>query len=305
MAAGSTDVDVALAACDEDGGSIVARAAGRVAGRASYTRVYGPRAALSIEVDDAYWHRGLPGVLIDALAARAARVGIMRFLLRVPASDVRLLALLREDYATRERRDGAFVDVECDTAERPGSRGPSPVLRHDDARAGQASATKVGECLVDSLVRVRRHMRADRHARRELEELRAVGAGEVRDRAQDALVPEALVAEGRDVAHVDATADDGAAGHDGIEGDGHERPVGREDDRRVERHRGALLRSSRPDGTELAGERLRRLVAPAREREHLATLVARDLGEDVRGRAKAVEAEPRARSQRFSRPPVQ
>jgi hypothetical protein len=53
-------------------------------------------------------------------------------------------------------------------------------------------------------------------------------------------VPEELVCERRDVAHVDATADDGPAGDDGVQRERHERTVRREDDRRVELGRGGV-----------------------------------------------------------------
>ena len=56
----------------------------------------------------------------------------------------------------------------------------------------------------------------------EREELLAVAARQVRDRAEHALVPEQLVRERRDVGHVDAGADDGAALRDGAQRRGHE-----------------------------------------------------------------------------------
>jgi hypothetical protein len=62
-------------------------------------------------------------------------------------------------------------------------------LRHDDRGARQAALAQIGEGLVGPLERVRRDVRPDRGPRREGEELVAVGAREVRDGAQDALVP--------------------------------------------------------------------------------------------------------------------
>jgi len=92
--------------------TITAQAEGHIAGKVSYERVYGPRAVLWIDVEDAFWHRGLPELLLTALCARAARLGIATFLMRVCASDVRLLALLRERFDARARRDGGHVDIE-------------------------------------------------------------------------------------------------------------------------------------------------------------------------------------------------
>ena len=81
--------------------------------------------------------------------------------------------------------------------------------------------------------------------RRELQELLAVAAGEVGDRAQLPLAPEDLVRETRDVAHVDAGADDDAAGRERAQRGRHELADRREDDRRVERL-GQLVRRPRP-----------------------------------------------------------
>jgi GNAT superfamily N-acetyltransferase len=102
-----------LTAIDEDG---------RVVGRLVYARVYGPRAEVTLEVDDALWHLGLPHALLDRSCDRAARLGISTFLARVRASDLRLLALLRHEFAASESRDGQHVDVEFATATPPDLR---------------------------------------------------------------------------------------------------------------------------------------------------------------------------------------
>ena len=80
-------------------------------------------------------------------------------------------------------------------------------------------------------------------------------------------------------------------GRDGAQRERDEAAVGREDDRGVERLRRRRARRAGPRRAELAGERLRDVVAVARERVDLAALRARDLDEDVRGRTEAVEAE--------------
>src|SRR4029078_7288573 len=72
------------------------------------------------------------------------------------------------------------------------------------------------------------------HARREREELLPVAARQVRDRADDALLPQELVREARDVAHVDPRADDDPAAGEGTERRRYELACGREDDRCVE-----------------------------------------------------------------------
>ena len=72
---------------------------------------------------------------------------------------------------------------------------------------------------------------------------------------------------------------------------------GREDDRGVELLR-PLADGARPDGAELARQRLRRLVARAREGEHAPSLLACELGDDVRRGAEAVEPDAARRRRR-------
>lgn len=112
-------LDQDVAAAGDDAAGIAADDGERHAvGHAVYARVYGPRAQMTLHVDDVFWHRGLPEALLGRLCDRAARVGISAFLMRVPASDLRLLALLRNERASRESRDGAYVDVEFATPPR-------------------------------------------------------------------------------------------------------------------------------------------------------------------------------------------
>lgn len=121
--AGPASDERAVAAFDADG---------RTLGRVEYRRVYGPRAVLTLDIDDAHWHRGLPEMLLADACEHAAADGISTFLMRARAGDVRLLALLREEFAAREVRDGRFaeVDVELATAAttraRGGPRGTTP-----------------------------------------------------------------------------------------------------------------------------------------------------------------------------------
>ena len=85
-------------------------------GRAEYSSIYGPRAVVTIEIDEAYWHRGLAEVMLASLCVAAARAGISTFLLRADAADMRLIALLGEQFAARASRDGSHVDVEFATS---------------------------------------------------------------------------------------------------------------------------------------------------------------------------------------------
>lgn len=95
---------------------LAADAYGEDVGRGAYVRLYGPRAEMTLDVDEGFWHRGVPGALLDALVAHAAREGISTLLARVHASDVRMVALLRERVHARTTRDGAHVHVEFATA---------------------------------------------------------------------------------------------------------------------------------------------------------------------------------------------
>jgi len=110
------DVDRDGVICADERAAIVAGSGGGTVGRVAYVRAYGPRAVLTLEVDEAFWQRGLPELLLARLRASAAGVGISTFVMRVRASDVRLLALLREQFAAEEAREGARVDLELPTA---------------------------------------------------------------------------------------------------------------------------------------------------------------------------------------------
>src|SRR6266571_8625138 len=69
----------------------------------------------------------------------------------------------------------------------------------DHGRAAQASPPQVVQRLLRGLQRIGLDLRAHGHARGEGQELLRVGARQVRDRAQDALLPEQLVGEGWDL----------------------------------------------------------------------------------------------------------
>lgn len=100
----------------DEHGAIAAEVDGHPVGHAAYARIYGPRAECSLDVDDAYWHEGLPQILLANLCSEAAAVGIRTFVVRARASDLRLLALLQEQFAARHARDGAQLTIELPTA---------------------------------------------------------------------------------------------------------------------------------------------------------------------------------------------
>ena len=86
----------------------------RSVGRAAYTRIYGPRAVLTLEVEEPFWRLGLPEALLAKLCMRAAADGISTLLARVHGLDARVLALLRE-FGAREACAGDAVDLEIAT----------------------------------------------------------------------------------------------------------------------------------------------------------------------------------------------
>ena len=131
----------------------------------------------------------------------------------------------------------------------------------------------------------------------------AVAAREVGDRAHAALAPEQLVRERRDVAHVDAGADDGAALGERASAAGTSAPDRREDDRRVQLLGRRPVGAARPFGAELARERLRLVVAGAREGEDPPPFVARRPARRCarRRRSRTARAARRRRRMRSAR----
>src|SRR5207247_3062484 len=104
---------------------------------------------------------------------------------------------------------------------------------NEDERAADVAVAELRERLVRVLERERLDLRSHRDAWRELEELLAVAARQVGDRPQDALTPQELVGERRDVAHVDPGADHRPALRHRGPRRRHELAAGREDDRRA------------------------------------------------------------------------
>lgn len=88
-------------------------AGGRVVGRAEYRRVYGPRAALTLMVDDKLLCAGLAEAMIGTISSIAAAAAISKLLMRVPLCDERLVGLL-VDFGARCRRDASYADIELD-----------------------------------------------------------------------------------------------------------------------------------------------------------------------------------------------
>src|SRR6266540_2581232 len=163
---------------------------------------------------------------------------------------------------------------------------------HEHRRSPDAPAAQVVERVVRARERIRRHLGSDPRGGGEREELVAVPPREVRDRADRPLTPEERVRKRRDVAHVDAGADDRPAGRGRAERSRDERSDRGEQDRGVERLGRRLTGRARPLRPERAREGLGLGVASAREREDALARVARELRDDVACRAESVQAEP-------------
>jgi hypothetical protein len=134
---------------------------------------------------------------------------------------------------------------------------------------------------------------ADGDTRRDREEVPGVFTRQVRDGSDHALLPQVAVREARDVRHVDARADDRPALSDRAQRPGHERTVGREEDRALERDGRRIERAPGPDAAEGAREGLGLDVARTGEREDLAALEEGDLGDQMGRGAEPVEPDPR------------
>jgi len=134
-------------------------------------------------------------------------------------------------------------------------------------------------------------MRRHRMARNAVEEGLAILAREVGHRAHAALAPQQRIGESGDVAHVDAGAHHHPALAQRAQGGRHQRTHRREDQRRIQRLGRQRVRGASPHGTQLACKACALFVARAHEGMHRMAFGHRDLRNDVRRRAKAIQAE--------------
>src|SRR5207248_4981430 len=170
------------------------------------------------------------------------------------------------------------------------ARARDSISGYEDGGAADDAVAQRRERLVGLGERVSGHLGAHAGARGEGEELLRVARGEVRDRAHDTLAPEQLVGKGGHVAHVDAAAHDHASLPHGLERKRYERADRSAEQRGIEWFGRRFVGGACPGGAELAREALALRVATAREGDDAAALVARDLRDDVRGGAEAVDA---------------
>ncbi len=233
-------------------------AAARRRCRAGRTRRGGPdgvaRATVAPHADD------------DHQRLRLRPLGTRR-VVRARGSSAQCALAAGADYVRGARRSGAApascgaimrstMRARCDTwsskPSRPDQRQSSTAapLTRPGSDSGQR---RVG-------LRQRKHLDgcADGHLRGQRQELLAIGARQVGHRADAALAPQPAVREGRDVAHVDAGADDGAALARGLQRGRHQRADRREDQRRIQRLGCVHRRIAGPAAAQRAGEGLAR-----------------------------------------------
>ncbi len=134
----------------------------------------------------------------------------------------------------------------------------------------------------------------DADLRRQTQEIDGILPRQIGDRDELPLLPQEMIGEARNVAHVNAGADDAAALSHRSQRERDERADRCKDDRGVERLRRRLVRAAGPNCAEAVGKGLARRIAGAREGEDRAPLPSRDLRHDMRGGAEPVEAEPPA-----------
>ncbi len=166
-----------------------------------------------------------------------------------------------------------------------------PGSRNQNRRALKGSFPKPLERHIGFAQREGLYGRFERESRGQRQELLTVGTGEVGDRADGALAPEKLVWKLGNVAHVNAGADHPAAGADGGQGRRHQGAHGGEENRGIEKVGRRLIGVACPHRAKLPGEGLGLEITRSGKGEDPAALGAGDLGEEVRGGAKAVEAE--------------
>ena len=148
----------------------------------------------------------------------------------------------------------------------------SIVLRWDKHGSPlQPAMAQIGQGFVGADKRVGGRMDGKSCAGYELQKIQSVLAGEIGDRKKLSFFPQEIIGKFRNIAHMDAGADNCAALFHRGEGDRHERADRRVNDRCIKLFRRRLIRSTGPDGAEFAGEILCGMVAGAGESENPAS----------------------------------
>lgn len=134
-------------------------------------------------------------------------------------------------------------------------------------------------------------MRLDFDLAGKRKEVLSVLAGQVGDGAYDPLAPQQLVWHGRDVAHVNAAEHHRASLAHASQGRRHEPADGCENDGRLERDWGWLIRAAGPGAAETSRESFCVDITRAGEGIHGTPLELCDLCDDVRGGSETIDAD--------------
>src|SRR5438552_185161 len=151
------------------------------------------------------------------------------------------------------------------------------------------TGAQIGERLVGTSERISGSFRLDPHLWHDRKKVLTVLPGQISDRFEFTLVPKNFVWETWNVAHVNSGADHTAAFAHRTQSRRHKRADRRVNDGAIERFGRSVVGTSGPTGAKLFGESLPGIVTHSGEREYLAPLPARDLGDDMRSGAKPVK----------------
>jgi len=171
---------------------------------------------------------------------------------------------------------------------------PRASRNHEYGGALDFALAQAGQGVVGGFEREGLDLRDDGDARSERKEFLAVQAGEVGDGTDATLLPQDFIRKRGNIAHVDPAADHNAAEVERAQGLGNEFAGGRENDGGIERVGRKGIGIARPKCADFFGEFLSPHITTAGEGVNFSPLEFCHLGDDVTGRAKAVDAQARA-----------
>lgn len=203
------------------------------------------------------------------------------------------------------RSDKTFVLADPTPGRRPHEDAERVRLAWEQDRCAlQATGSQVIERLVGVAQRIAMSMEPKPHHWSDLQKIERILTRQVRNRNDASLSPEILVGKGRDVAHVDARANDTATLFHILERKRDEFAGRRVDDCSVKLGRRRISRGAGPSCAKIARERLGCGLPWSREREDTALLPSGDLKDNVSGGAKSIKSNRLAASREYERAPT-
>ena len=165
------------------------------------------------------------------------------------------------------------------------------VSRYQNGGPIEAARAKVGEGVIGALERVRRCLSRNVPMRHGTQEIDSVLACKICNGNDFAFLPEQVIGESRNRAHVNTGADHAAAFAHGTQRQWHKIPVGGKNDGSIERSRRQLRGISRPSRPQGSCKGLARCVAGTSQRIYGATLPSGNLSQQVRRRPEAIQSD--------------